>query len=212
MANTKCVFCDEPMRMGTKSLGVGMNVVTFFCDTCGAVTIHAHENFKRITEFDINFKTKPMTPKPHSTKMTYTRIDAAMESQMFPQELRSTIPSEHCPYEMDNSLENIDMGTYRFAEEVGDSANSGCRGMTCDECWAKEYNPTGENNDSLVYKRIKGLCKEKNISVNKLEEKLGFAKGSLCKIDINKPSADKINKLAKFFGVTSEFLVDGKNW
>ena len=147
MANTKCVFCDESMRMGTKSLGVGMNVVTFFCDTCGAVTIHAHENFKRITEFDINFKAKPMTPKPHSAKMTYTRIDAAMDSQMFPQELRSTISSEYCPYEMDSSLENIDMDTYRFSEYNGDD-RVGCRGITCDECWAKEYHPAtkeGEN-------------------------------------------------------------------
>lgn len=61
-----------------------------------------------------------------------------------------------------------------------------------------------------IYERIKGLCKSKKISVNKLEETLGIAKGSLCRIDVNKPSAEKINKIAEFFNVSSEFLVTGK--
>ena len=61
-----------------------------------------------------------------------------------------------------------------------------------------------------IYERIKELCKERKISVNKLEENLNIAKGSLCRIDVNKPSADKINKLAKFFGVSAEYLVSGK--
>lgn len=61
-----------------------------------------------------------------------------------------------------------------------------------------------------IYERIKGLCKERKISVNKLEERLGISKGSLCRIDVNKPSAEKINNLAEFFGVTAEFLTTGK--
>lgn len=62
----------------------------------------------------------------------------------------------------------------------------------------------------MIYHRIKELCKHDNISVNKLEQKLDFAKGSLCRIDINKPSGDKLQRLANFFGVTVEYLNTGK--
>lgn len=62
----------------------------------------------------------------------------------------------------------------------------------------------------MIYDRIKLLCKEKKISVNKLEEKLEFSKGSLCKIDVNKPSIEKMKKLADFFGVTVEYLSTGE--
>ena len=62
----------------------------------------------------------------------------------------------------------------------------------------------------MIYDRIKLLCKEKKISVNKLEEKLEFSKGSLCKIDDNKPSIEKMQKLADFFGVTVEYLSTGE--
>ena len=49
-----------------------------------------------------------------------------------------------------------------------------------------------------MYNKIKELCKEKSISVNALEKELGFAKGSLCKIDKNKPSSEKLQKILKF--------------
>lgn len=62
----------------------------------------------------------------------------------------------------------------------------------------------------MIYSRIKTLCKEKKISVNKLEEILEISKGSLCKIDVNKPSAEKMQKIADFFGVTVEFLATGE--
>ena len=58
-----------------------------------------------------------------------------------------------------------------------------------------------------IYARIKELCKEKHISVNKLEETLEISKGSLCKIDTNKPSAGRMEKIADYFGVTVDFLM-----
>ncbi len=57
-----------------------------------------------------------------------------------------------------------------------------------------------------MYEKIKELCKEKHISVNALEQELGFAKGSLCKIDKNKPSSEKLQKLANYFNVQLEYL------
>lgn len=58
----------------------------------------------------------------------------------------------------------------------------------------------------FVYEKIKELCKEKHISVNALEQELGFAKGSLCKIDKNKPSSTKLQKIADYFGVQIDYL------
>lgn len=58
----------------------------------------------------------------------------------------------------------------------------------------------------MIYKRIKKLCKENGISVNKLEQELSISKGSLCRIDVNKPSAEKLQKIADYFGVTVEYL------
>ena len=62
-----------------------------------------------------------------------------------------------------------------------------------------------------MYEKIKELCKQKNISVNKLEQELGFAKGSLCRIDVNKPSIDKLQKIAKYFDVGIEYLTGQEN-
>lgn len=62
----------------------------------------------------------------------------------------------------------------------------------------------------MIYDRIKTLCKGRKISVNKLEEALEISKGSLCKIDTNKPSAEKMQRIADYFGVTVEFLVTGE--
>ena len=62
-----------------------------------------------------------------------------------------------------------------------------------------------------MYEKIKELCKLKNISVNKLEQELGFAKGSLCRIDVNKPSIDKLQKIAKYFDVGIEYMTGEEN-
>ena len=60
-----------------------------------------------------------------------------------------------------------------------------------------------------IYDKIKRLCKEKGVSVSAVERELGFARGSLCKIDKNKPSGDRITKLANYFGKPLDFFVEG---
>lgn len=62
----------------------------------------------------------------------------------------------------------------------------------------------------LIYERIKQLCKDNHLTITGTEAALGFARGSLCKIDKNKPSAEKINKLAEFLNTTPEFLMTGE--
>lgn len=59
----------------------------------------------------------------------------------------------------------------------------------------------------LTYEKIKKLCKRKGVTVTGLESELGFAKGSLCKVNTNKPSMEKVQKLANYFSLsTSELL------
>ena len=62
----------------------------------------------------------------------------------------------------------------------------------------------------LTYDRIKTLCKQKGVTVTGTEKELGFARGSLCKVETNKPSVEKVQKLADFFGVTVEYLTTGE--
>lgn len=62
----------------------------------------------------------------------------------------------------------------------------------------------------LTYDRIKILCKQKGVTVTGTEKELGFARGSLCKVDTNKPSMEKVQKLAEFFGVSVEYLTTGE--
>jgi len=65
------------------------------------------------------------------------RIDKAFSH--FPDKLKCQIVTEHCPYEMDNNLDNMDINTYHFSDEAGaEDPDSGCRGITCEECWEKE--------------------------------------------------------------------------
>ena len=62
----------------------------------------------------------------------------------------------------------------------------------------------------LIYERIKQLCKANGVTVTGTESALGFARGSLCKIDKNKPSAEKVTKLAEYLGTTPDYLMTGK--
>ena len=63
---------------------------------------------------------------------------------------------------------------------------------------------------SMIYERIKHLCKEKGISVNYLEKKIDVARGSLCKIDKHKPSAEKMKALADELDSNVDYLVTGQ--
>ena len=60
----------------------------------------------------------------------------------------------------------------------------------------------------LTYETTKKICKEKGVTVTKAEKDLGFAKGSLCKLNTNKPSLEKVQKLADYFGVSVNFFTD----
>lgn len=58
-----------------------------------------------------------------------------------------------------------------------------------------------------VYDKIKELCKEKRISVLKMETEIGFNNGTVNKWNKHKPSYDKVQKVADYFGVSVEYIL-----
>lgn len=58
--------------------------------------------------------------------------------------------------------------------------------------------------------RIKTLCKENGITVNKLEKTLGFGTGYVAKLDNSTPNTAKIQLIADFFNVSLDYLMNGK--
>lgn len=64
----------------------------------------------------------------------------------------------------------------------------------------------------LIYERIRMLCKEKGVTITGTEKELGFARGSLCKIDKNKPSAERLQKLADYFEVEADWLTGASEY
>lgn len=58
-----------------------------------------------------------------------------------------------------------------------------------------------------LYKNVKTICANRNISVRMLENSLGFPRSSICKWDTNTPSVDKVKKVADYFGVSIEYFL-----
>lgn len=57
--------------------------------------------------------------------------------------------------------------------------------------------------------RIKMLAQERGISLPTLEAELGFGNSTIVKWDKSTPNADKLNTVAKYFGVTMDYLLNG---
>lgn len=57
-----------------------------------------------------------------------------------------------------------------------------------------------------LYERIKLLAKERKISIRKLEEDLGYGNGTIGRWEKNSPGFDKVEKVADYFGVTTDYL------
>lgn len=57
--------------------------------------------------------------------------------------------------------------------------------------------------------RIKKLAQERGISLPALESELGFGNSTIVKWDKSTPNADKLNAVAKYFGVSMDYLLNG---
>lgn len=61
-----------------------------------------------------------------------------------------------------------------------------------------------------IYQRIKDLADAKKVSIAELERTLGFSNGSLYKWNKTSPSAEKVQQVADYFDVTTDYLL-GRN-
>lgn len=62
----------------------------------------------------------------------------------------------------------------------------------------------------MLFSVLKKLCNENNISIFILEKEIGVANGSIRKWEKSTPSADKVLAVAKYFGVSVDYLLTGK--
>lgn len=58
-----------------------------------------------------------------------------------------------------------------------------------------------------TFDRVKKLCEEQKISVVQLEERLDFSRNSLYSWKKNKPSSEKLEKVADYFDVSTDYLL-----
>lgn len=61
-----------------------------------------------------------------------------------------------------------------------------------------------------LYENVKNAANAKGYSINRLEKELGFARSYIGKFKTITPSVDKIQKIADFLGVSTDYLMTGK--
>lgn len=60
-----------------------------------------------------------------------------------------------------------------------------------------------------IKERIRSLARERGMSLPALESELGLGNSTISKWANSAPNTDKLNKVAKYFGVTLDYLVNG---
>ena len=58
--------------------------------------------------------------------------------------------------------------------------------------------------------RIQIKLKEKGLNISRLEKECNLGNGTIKRWESNKPSIDKVEKVANFLGVSIEWLITGK--
>lgn len=58
-----------------------------------------------------------------------------------------------------------------------------------------------------TFEIVKDLCEKQGISLNTLEEKLELGKNSLYGLKRNQPSAERLQQIADYFGVSTDYLL-----
>lgn len=64
----------------------------------------------------------------------------------------------------------------------------------------------GEN--KMFYEKLQKLAKEKGKSFAQIEKDLGMSKNSMYNYKKNNPTATRLNDIAEYFGVTTDYLLD----
>lgn len=59
----------------------------------------------------------------------------------------------------------------------------------------------------MIYEKISALCAERNISIARLEEETGLGNATIRKWKTSWPNVEKLKRVADYFGVTVDSLI-----
>lgn len=59
----------------------------------------------------------------------------------------------------------------------------------------------------MIYDRIKFLANERKLSLNQVEEQMGYSKNTLYKLKYQKPGTERLEQLADYFNVSTDYLL-----
>lgn len=59
----------------------------------------------------------------------------------------------------------------------------------------------------MLLKNITQLCKEKGVSIARLERETGIGNGTIGRWDVSSPTVENVRKVAEFFGTTVDELI-----
>ena len=58
-----------------------------------------------------------------------------------------------------------------------------------------------------TFDRIKELAQKQGLSINLLEEKLGYSRNTIYNLKTSKPSTERISEIADYFNVSTDYLL-----
>ncbi len=59
----------------------------------------------------------------------------------------------------------------------------------------------------MIYTKIAQLCKQRGISISKLEKEVGIGNGTIGRWEKSSPTVESIKKVADYFGVSVDSLI-----
>ena len=60
----------------------------------------------------------------------------------------------------------------------------------------------------MILQRVESLCKEKGVSISRLEKDCGIGNATIKKWDRSAPRIDTLQKVADYFGVSIEYFLE----
>lgn len=58
-----------------------------------------------------------------------------------------------------------------------------------------------------LFEKIKELCQQHGISINYLEETLGYSRNTIYSMKSKKPNAERLQEIADYFNVSTDYLL-----
>ena len=58
-----------------------------------------------------------------------------------------------------------------------------------------------------LFEKIKELCQKRGISINSLEETLGYSRNTIYSMKSKKPNAERLQEIADYFNISTDYLL-----